>query len=102
MITIAKLVSSIHATYLYHFCKCNISANSSYLTFYSDGWYMMLAMDFAVQEINSHPEYDFQLESIKLDTCGTYESDFWLTDYTAVSDSIVFFKSSLTISLTNS
>ena len=51
---------------------------------------MMLAMDFAVQEINSHPEYDFQLESIKLDTCGTYESDFWLNDYTAVSDLIVF------------
>ena len=52
----------------------------------SDGWYMMLAMDFAVQEINAHPEYDFQLESIKLDTCGTYESDFWLKDYTSVSD----------------
>ena len=45
---------------------------------------MMLAMDFAIQKINAHPDYDFQLESIKLDTCGTYKTDFWLNDYTSV------------------
>ncbi|KAL5249201.1 hypothetical protein ACHWQZ_G018153 [Mnemiopsis leidyi] len=58
--------------------------------FENDGWYMMLAMDFAVQEINAHPDYDFQLESIKLDTCGTYESDFWLKDYTSILQSEQF------------
>ncbi|XP_063690634.1 extracellular calcium-sensing receptor-like isoform X2 [Bolinopsis microptera] len=58
--------------------------------FENDGWYMMLAMDFAIEKINERQDYNFELESIKLDTCGTYETAFWLNDFTSIIQSDQF------------
>eukprot|EP00116_Pleurobrachia_bachei_P001942 sb/3462204/ len=50
---------------------------------------MMLAMDYAIATINAHPSYNFTLQSVKLDTCGSSDSgeaNGWSTIFREVCD----------------
>ena len=49
---------------------------------------MLLAMEFAAEAINSHPDYNFNIETIKIDTCGAADKNFWFPDFMEVLQAI--------------
>ena len=49
-----------------------------------DGWFMMLAMDYAIQQINSKQPERITLSSHKLDTCSG-QPDYWMDRFSEVS-----------------
>lgn len=52
--------------------------------FQNDGWYMLLAMDFAAEAINSHPDFQLKINVIKIDTCGPSDKNFWFPHFLEV------------------